>query len=552
MKTHILNHEYNSQEMQRWLRAVEGSCDGLWEWDIRTDRAWFAPRFLEMLGYSYEEFHLGVASWRKCLHPEDRYEACNAIVRHLKLNERYDTRYRLETKGGDYRWFRSRGMVFRDDRGRPICMAGSIQDIDVYLRTAQMLREKESQLLQKQKMDAVGSLTAGIAHEFNNLLQAIRGYTTFAQEALEPDSQPYQDLQCVQTASERASHLTRQLLDFSRAEATKNRTCIADEIVRDLAHLLRPLLPEHIDFQLRFGPEAALVWLDLQHAQQALLNLCINARDAMPTGGQLLVRTEVVTVSELTAAGYANLTPGRYVRFWITDNGKGISPESQHQIFEPFYTTKEVGKGTGLGLSMTFGVVQHAGGHIDVYSRVGEGSSFRIYLPTLEEETVSDTKQFTARTGRGEKVLLAEDDALVCELGRRMLEKAGYQVITAGDGREALELCRSQADKLDLIILDIVMPSLTGREVLEELRRQEIGVPICFCTGYDPAASHSDSLRSLGCAVVAKPFNEEHLIETVRTVLEEKAVIDHSAANESPQQLVFSETDQVAAGAQVH
>ncbi len=395
-------------------------------------------------------------------------------------------------------------------------------------------REKESQWLQQQKMDAVGSLAAGVAHEFNNLLQAIRGYTSFAQEALDKDSQPYQDLERVQTASARAALITRQLLDFSRPEDTNIRACIADEIVRDLAHLLRPLLPEHIDFQLQFGPANALVQTDLLHAQQAFMNLCINARDAMPQGGQLLVRSEVVTVTDLAAEAYIDLSPGSYVRFWVTDTGTGLAPETLPRIYEPFFTTKEVGKGTGLGLSMVFGLVQQAKGHIDAYSQLGQGTSFRIYLPTLKDELMGETKRRTAYASQGETILLAEDDPLVREVGRRMLQKAGYQVLTACHGKEALELSLAQAEQIDLIVMDVVMPQLTGREVLEQLRRAGSHVPVCFCTGYDPAASQSDSLRSMGCEVLEKPFDEEHLLETIRTILRTERVCGERQKTLSP------------------
>jgi len=509
------------QKIGRLERAVQGSNEGLWEWDVRTDEVWYASGFAQLLGFESSEFPGVLESWKQRLHPDDLQPTWDAMQRHLRFEEPYDVEYRLQTKEGKFRWFRSRGAAYRDADGQPTYMAGTIQDVESIKRTKKMLKEKEAQLLQQQKMEAVGSLAGGIAHEFNNLLQVICGYTSFAQETLSVDSQPYSDLKQVLTAADRATQLTRQLLDFSRSVEADSRPCVVDKIIRDLAMLLRPVLTENIRFHFQLDTPHSLVHVDPQLIQQALLNLCINARDAMPQGGKLLVRSKCITITELAAEGYAhNILPGRYVRLSITDTGTGIPPELQQRIFEPFFTTKEVGKGTGLGLAMAFGIIQQNEGHMELHSELGHGTTFHIYLPICKDHSMDKNPLPPICRGNGETLLLAEDDLLVREVGLRMLERAGYQVITACTGDEALDLYVIHAQQIDLIVLDVVMPGLTGREVLKHIRLLPSSVPICFCTGYDPAASQSDSLRSLGYEVIEKPFDEAHLLTTVRAILD--------------------------------
>jgi len=244
---------------------------------------------------------------------------------------------------------------------------------------------EDSQLLQQQKLDAVGSLASGVAHEFNNLLQIIRGYTLFALESLATQSQAHKDLQQVLRAAERATVLTRQLLDFSHSEEVHPRPCLIDPIVQELGNMLEPLLPKNIEFLLQLDAREIPVLIDLQHMHQALLNLCLNARDAMPEGGRLSISTELIVITEETHALHPHLQAGDYVCLRVTDTGEGIPPEVQAHMFEPFYTTKEVGKGTGLGLAVTFGVVEQAGGHIECHSVIQQGTTFQIYLPICDE-----------------------------------------------------------------------------------------------------------------------------------------------------------------------
>ncbi len=506
-------------KLDRLERAINGSSIGLWEWDLLTDQVWYSPRFLELLDFTSEEFPEVIESWQQQLHPEDAEHTWSEIENHIRTGKTFESEYRLAKKSGEYRWFHSQGVAYRNNQGQPVLMAGSIQDIDDLKRTEQMLDEKEAQLIQQQKLDAMGSLAGGIAHEFNNLLQAITGYSAFAQESLAPDSQAYRDIEQALTAAGRATMLTRQLLNFSRNEVANARDGIVDDIVWDLEALLRPLLPENIHFHLNLNASNTPVCVDPQLTEQALLNLCINARDAMPNGGPLLVSTQAITVNELASEGFNNISPGQYVQIQVTDTGTGIPEEIQQRIFEPFFSTKEVGKGTGLGLSMVFGVVQQFKGQLQIHSNPDQGTTVRIYFPVSKEPTMASEILDMNYSSGGETLLLAEDDPLVCEVGRRMLEKGGYKVITASNGEEALDLFILHAHEIDLVLMDIVMPRLTGREVFEHIRRLNSSVPICFCTGYDPAAAQSESLRSMGCDVLQKPFLENDLLSSIRKTL---------------------------------
>ena len=329
------------------------------------------------------------------------------------------------------------------------------------------LRKKDDQLRQSQKLEAVGALAGGIAHEFNNLLQAIGGYTRYALEGLKPEEQAYQDLQNVLQAADRAKSLTRQLLSFSRRQTVERKNLDANQMVSDLTKMLRPLLGECIQLKVVLGESAGMVFADAGSFQQVLLNLCLNARDAMPSGGEIVVKTERVTVSPAFAELHADLKPGAYVELSVADTGQGMPPSVREHIFEPFFTTKPIGKGTGLGLSVVYGIVQQHEGAIHVYSEPGHGTTFKIYLPAIKSRSrrTEALRRSSASQGGTETILVAEDDPLVRDIARRILEKAGYTVLLAADGDEALAMFRARHDEISVVLLDAIMPRLSGHDV---------------------------------------------------------------------------------------
>ncbi len=333
------------------------------------------------------------------------------------------------------------------------------------------LAQRDEQLRQAQKLEAVGSLAGGIAHEFNNLLQAIRGYTRYAMEGLQPDDQRHQDLEQVVKASDRAAALTRELLGFSRRQVLERGNVDSGELIADLAKMLRPLIGEQIDIQVSLATDVGPLHADRGLLQQMLLNLCINARDAMPDGGQLTLKTQRVDLSNKYCELHPPMKPGGYVMFSVTDTGCGISPETKQRIFEPFFTTKGVGKGTGLGLAMVYGCVQQHEGTINVYSEPKLGTTFKIYLPLATEvASVADDVVAALAAGGNETILVAEDEPMVRDLAVRILTRAGYTVLLAADGAEAVEQFEANAEAISLVLLDAVMPKLTGHQAYDRMK----------------------------------------------------------------------------------
>jgi two-component system, cell cycle sensor histidine kinase and response regulator CckA len=377
----------------------------------------------------------------------------------------------------------------------------------------------------------VGLLAGGVAHEFNNLLQAIGGYTNCAMEGLLPDNQRYSDLDQVRKATDRAATLTRELLGFSRRRKLQPVSLDPNEVVDDLVKMLRPLIGAHIDLKTVFGDDVGSVYADPGELHQILLNLCLNARDAMPSGGALVLKTESEIVGETLWQDRFQARHGRYVVFSITDTGCGIPAEARQHIFEPFFTTKEVGKGTGLGLAMVYGSVQQHKGAIHVESEPGHGTTIKIYLPAGSRIGAIETDSVPRRLPpRGtETILLAEDEPLVQRLATRILERAGYSVLLAADGHEVLDLFEANRERIALVILDAIMPRLTGPQVYYRIKERFPDIKVIFSTGYDPEAAETSLLAQESVRWLEKPFDEETLLRTVREALDERAPSDNAS-----------------------
>jgi CheY-like chemotaxis protein/two-component sensor histidine kinase len=371
-------------------------------------------------------------------------------------------------------------------------------------------------------MEAIGTLAGGVAHEFNNLLQAIQGYTQYAMEGLNPEEERCKDLQQVLEASDRAAALTRQLLGFSRREVLQMTDVEPNGLVQSLTKMIRPLIGEHIKIELLLGENVGMVHADPGHLQQMLMNLCVNARDAMPQGGQLSIRTEDVVMTNSYCDVHQDLQPGRYLMLVVADTGCGIPAEVREHIFEPFFTTKETGKGTGLGLAMVYGLVQQHRGAIRVYSELGIGTTFQIYLPVVDGRSEAYLAPIEEQSAGGnETILIAEDDPTVRELTVRMLQRAGYQTLTAADGEEAVRLFEENMDQISLALLDVVMPRLGGREVFQKMKAIKPTLGAVFCSGYDPQMGQVGFVMDDEFKLIQKPFNPKLLLAAVREALDE-------------------------------
>lgn len=386
-------------------------------------------------------------------------------------------------------------------------------------RTA-ALAEKDEQLRQKQKLEAIGALAGGVAHEFNNLLQGIRGYSQFAMDELDPEAQPHKDLRQAMTAVDRAATLTRQLLDFSRRK-TFNKTAVdVNDMVEAVIKMIQPAIGERVETRVDLADDVGSVVADPAMLQQALMNLCINARDAMPTGGKLIIRTDTVTISDTYADMHPDVRPGSYARIILTDTGCGMSADVKQRIFEPFFTTKEIGKGTGLGLAMVYGVVTEHEGAVHVYSELGKGTTFRIYLPLEGAMYACPEVPTEGPRGGTETILVAEDEPLVRDTAVRILQQAGYVTLEAENGEEAVRLFEENEETVSLAVLDLVMPIMNGRDAYARMKQVKPSIEAVFCTGYDPLAGQVAAGACEETEVIEKPFHPEALLHAVREALD--------------------------------
>lgn len=386
-------------------------------------------------------------------------------------------------------------------------------------------RSVQSQLLHMQRMESIGTLAGGVAHEFNNLLQAIRGYTHFAMSGLAADDTRRRDLDQVLAAAERATSLTRQLLTFGRREPLSKRMVDPNHVVADLVKMLRPLIGVHIDVVVSLQPGASAVYADPSQLHQAIMNLCLNARDAMPDGGRLVLKTDAVELTEEFCRRNPGSRAGPHVLLTVSDSGCGMSPEVRSRVFEPFFTTKETGRGTGLGLAMTYSMVQQHEGTIHVSSEPGKGTTFRMYLPAAGVEEANSDEQPLAEGANGgtEVVLVAEDDPLICGMLTRMLESAGYSVLVAADGDEALRSFEQHADVISLVILDSLMPKLSGSEVFASMKaiKPDLRAVLSSGNGINPDQVHE--IADQGMIFLQKPFDTDTLLRVARTALDDGA-----------------------------
>ena len=435
------------------------------------------------------------------------------IVAHRRAVAGEPMTFHSEWKGGSYTCHVE---PLRSSDGEPqgaICMALDITD----------RKQLEEQLRQAQKMEAVGRLAGGIAHDFNNLLMVIQGYADLLAERL-PEGDPLRrNAEQIQTASQRATSLTRQLLAFSRKQMLAPKVLSVHAVVADMEKILRRLIGEDVQLETSSAPDLGLVKADRSQIEQVILNLAVNARDAMPEGGRLTIETANAELDASFAHPPAVLSPGKYVMLAVTDNGCGMDAETQTHIFEPFFTTKEKGKGTGLGLATVYGIVKQSGGYVWVYSEPGRGTSFKVYLPRIEEETLAPSleppPQFRATPRGSETVLLVEDEKGVRELAREYLQMIGYTVLEAEDGYAALELASLHNGKIHLLMTDVVMPGISGRELSERVKTVRPDIQVLYMSGYaDQAVVHHGILKS-DAVLLQKPFTLSALALKLREIL---------------------------------
>jgi PAS domain S-box-containing protein len=479
----------------------------------RRQLLYVSPSYEQVFGDSCENLMKAPGRWLDAIHPEDQ-----ARIRALMASPEpraYEMEFRIVRPDGAVRWIHDRVSVVRDQSGKPTSIGGVAEDV-----TDRRVLQQEFE--RAQRMESVGQLAGGVAHDFNNLLTVISTSAHCLKRetgALKPE---YNDLcEEIEQAVLRATALTRQLLAFSRQEVVTPVALDVNELVRSTEKMLRRLLGEDVGVLTVLGAEQLRVRADPGQLVQVLLNLAVNARDAMPEGGRLVLETSQVTVGLSSAQRRLTARPGEYVRLSVTDTGCGMTPEVQSHIFEPFYSTKAAGKGTGLGLAVVFGVVEQAGGLIDVVSAPGAGATFHIYLPvcTACDEDAEGAKRTRAEEAGNETVLLVEDDDAVRRAAARGLREHGYRVLEAANANLALESLAS-GHPIDMLITDVVMPGLDGRRLAEQATQKRPGLKTLFVSGYTDDAVVRYGVFQSEVEFLHKPFSPASLARKVRQVLD--------------------------------
>ncbi len=504
-----------SEEKYRTL--IESIPDVVWSATLDGELTFISEPVVNVCGFSAEEFRRAAPSfWFDRIHPED-LDRVRQAYSHIAKSD-YAAEYRWQHKDGHWIWIRShaRSRIGPDGIERA---EGTFADITE-------LKRAEEHVRQSQKMEAIGQLTGGIAHDFNNILAVIIGNGEFLQQSLpENDENDVRraDAVAILDAARRAAGLTRQLLAFSRRQVLEPRILNLNEIVRGLEKMLRRIVGEDIEFTSALADGLAAVHADAGQIEQVIMNLVVNARDAMPLGGKLSIETANVVFDDVYSSTHLGPARGEYVMLAVSDTGCGMDADTKRRLFEPFFTTKEKGKGTGLGLSTCYGIVKQSEGWIWVYSEPGRGTAFKVYLPVAAAEAAATSIDTAAQTvlARGkETILVIEDDAQVRAMVRRILTSRSYDILEACDGEEAIAIAADHHGMIDLVLSDVVIPGLSGPEIVQQVEQRRGRTPALFMSGYTDHAVLRDRILSAGANFIQKPFAPAALAKKVRDVLD--------------------------------
>lgn len=511
-----------SQSEQRYRDYFENAKDAIYVHDLNGRYIMVNKAGEELIGYTRDEIlqlRISDVVPRNCL--DQIHERLKE-----KLTDHSLTIYEVEAirkDGSRVPIEVSSRLIY--ENGVPVAVQGSARDISERKRAEEALRASQLQLQQSQKLEAIGQLAGGVAHDFNNMLTAIIGYTDLSLRRVGLENPIRRNLEETKKAAERAASLVRQLLAFSRKQILEPKVLDLNDVVKDMHKMLTRLIGENIKLATRLETELGSVKADPCQVEQIVVNLVVNARDAMPRGGRVTIETANVALDVQTASKHVSVKPGEYVMLTVSDTGSGMDQETQARIFEPFFTTKEVGKGTGLGLSTVYGIVKQSGGNIWVYSEQGLGTVFKVYLPRIDDATASTiARQEETHAPRGsETILLVEDEDVVRGLARKILMQAGYNVLDAKSGDEAIRLCQAHAGPIDLLLTDVVMPEISGKEVADRLLELRPSIRVLFMSGYTDEAIVQHGVLDANVKFIQKPFTWVGLTKKVREVLNRKA-----------------------------
>jgi two-component system, cell cycle sensor histidine kinase and response regulator CckA len=506
------------RESEARLREAQAVAHlGTWELDVETQQIAFSEELFRICELDPKSFRSPQEAREACfaaVHPEDREMVHAAGAQAMGAWGPAGINHRLLTRDGRIKYVQAQFAMQRDANGKPVRFVGTVQDIS----EARLLEDK---LLQSQKMEAIGSLAGGIAHDFNNLLSVILNCTDFVIEQVREDDPRMADLGEVKRAAERAATLTRQLLAFSRKQVMQPVPLNINTVATDMERMLRRIVGEDIDYCQVLAPDLWITRVDTSQIQQVLLNLVVNARDAMPGGGKLTIETSNVESSDDIAS--VSGPPSAFVELAVTDTGIGMDAKTQARIFEPFFTTKGLGKGTGLGLSTVYGIVKQSGGNILVCSEPGHGTTFRVRLPRVDGNLVGASEgnlPASSSVAGSETILLVEDEDAIRSIAYRTLRAAGYTVLTASNGAEAMRTIQQHTGDVHLLLTDVVMPKMGGRVLAEQLTKTWPAIKVIYISGYTDNAIGSNGELEHGAHFLSKPFAAADLTAKVRHVLD--------------------------------
>ena len=509
-----------SETMYRNL--LESTSTVPWELDVTSGQFTFMGRQIEqVLGYSAESWK-DMDSWAARIYPDDKKKAVEFCTTETAKGLDHDFIYRAVHMDGSYRWIRDVvSVVMCDDGSKKLI--GFMHDITIQKNLALEKDKLESRLVQAQKMEAIGTLAGGIAHDFNNILAAILGYTEMAMEEASAGTQMREDLEKVLIAAIRAKDLVKQILAFSRQTEIECVPLKIQPLIKEGLKMIRSSIPSTISIVENIDPKSEVVLADPTEVHQILMNLCTNAYHAMEdTGGALTVSLVNNYVKPGEKSRELHLNPGEYVELAVTDTGVGIGPDIIERIFDPYFTTKETGKGTGMGLAISHGIMKNHGGTITVESQFGKGSTFRVFFPVVKKEIVPERKENDVIPGGNERLLFIDDETLLAEMGKDMLERLGYQVTVEQSSLEALYLFQSAPDAFDLVITDQTMPDMIGVDLARRMMQIRPDIPIILCTGYSNSVDEV-SAKQIGIKEFAlKPLTKRSIAGLIRKALKER------------------------------